>query len=385
MKKNTNLEDLLSKKNEISRLLYSEHVALGHEVLKQKEKNISKENIDIYASFNTEVKSFYELQDSINALDKEHTAIKEKIADAKDSKSSQEKSISSMYVHIGELLFENYVPSMSDVFGKAYTQLCVEDRKIEEAKLKEESRESSESTGFFSRLLKGAVVGASKTQVSILEKKREHTLVHETKLALESKKLESLLEKNILGDDVSAVLNEYHQQIEAMHKIEMEIETLVLNENAVKTALEKAGAALSVQRRISAIDKQIAQKKDEQDEFCSQVGHDFAIRYVSPDGDTLVDFAKETSPRLVDIQKIRKELINITREIEIEKTRQEIETVLIDKDSLQVKKEANMQSIEKLQSDNESLDLSIKEKNEEQQELEKKLAQLEKEGKASKK
>ncbi len=359
---------------------------LGHYVFKKKEKSVSKEILDSYWAFNKEADSFRELQDTIRSLDTEHAEIKVQISELKILQKNLQKEIKSMYLLIGKALFEKYTPVIADVFGKEYTQICVEDRKIAEAKEKEEGyRSDTEKNTVFSKIVNQAKIGATKAQVAAFEQKKEHLFEQGAKSAIDSGKLVQLVKKDFQDIEVKKLLDTFSQKHKDVIALERSLENLSLNDGAIKSSLEKAGVSSSPKKRLQALDRLIEQKRLEQDDFCAKNGHEYASRYVSPDGEVLVEFPKGLDKMLLDIQVHKRQILSLSRLIEIENAKKEIEKVQKEKEYLLKDKDSNIQKIQKLQTNNVNIDTLLVEKNELQNELNKKITILEKEEEKAKK
>ncbi len=387
MRKKQHINELQQNKNECMSSLESIEISVGHHICVKKDKSLEKKVLKTYDNFNQEIEAFHKMQETILSLDSERNELKESIEAKKAIRVDLQKDIQLMYEQIGQALYENYNPSIADVFGKEYTELSVIEHKKEDALLQEESlSETSSSAGFFSRIISHVKTGAIKTHVSTIENKRKSLLVQGAKSTIETGRLSELLGSKKLSDDIEVLYNAFENNQKALHDTELAIDSLSINEKAIKTSLEKMGVSFTVQRRISIIDKQIEEKHSEQDSFCATVGHDYVARYVSPDGDAIADFPKDLEGFLQSIQEHRYTIASLSRKIEIEHKRNEIEAILVDNDALQVKIEDNTKKIEALRLENENMEAIIKEKNKEKSELEKKLTELMKEEeKASKK
>ncbi len=380
MNKRSNIAKIEKSKEEALFFLQKTEASLGQFVLEKKDKTISKDIFDSYASFATEIDSFYALQESIQSLDLEYTAIKKKIFEEKALKDELEKDEHSLYVQMGQSLFEHYTPLIADVFGKVYTSVCVEDRKIAEAKEKESLYlDEKEEKGVISRIVSSAKVGVTKAHIEALVQKRNQLLLNGAKSVIDSGVLAQLVETKKIDSNMELLFETFTATHKELKELEANAERLSLNANAIKSSLEKAGVTTTVQRRLSAIDKVIHQKHSEKDVFCAKVGHEYAFKYVSPDGEILVDFPKGLEEFLLEIQKTRYIIVSLSRQIEIENISVSIEKNETEHKILCEKKEANIQKINKINDENKDIDVKLQENSLHKNDLEKKLSVLKKE------
>ncbi len=374
--------ELQAKKNDALSLLQKEESTIGHTLFTKKDKSLTKENREVYISFNTVIESLEDEKNTIISLDAELSEVKSNIVQLKSTIASKEKEVLPMYAQMGELLIKNYSPLIADIFGKTYTDVCVEDRKIAEVRQKDLVEIDDEiKPGFVSRLFNMARTGVSKTQFSMIEQKRENILSKGTKKALESDTLQALILENKLGDDTKKFYDDYSSFHAELKEIGKNLEERLQDEKTIRSSLENLGALQSTQKRLSAIDKEITTKHSEQDIFCAQIGHDYTSRYVSPDGESLVAFSKGFEEMLHSVQIYRTTILSLSRQIEIENISIRIESLVSESDRLQNKKELNCQKIENLEAENKDFNSQIKEKENEKLELENKRAQLVKEEK----
>ncbi len=375
MSKKSIIEELEKNKNEACDSLHAVEVEVGHYIFKKKDKAISKENVDEYISFNTVIESLHEEKNTIITLDTEVSEARSSILLLKETKAIKEKELFVMQAEMGELLFKNYSPIIADIFGKTYTDVSVEDRKILEANEKGFSK-GEESSGFMSRVLNMARSGVAKTQLSLIEQRRSSLLHKGAKKALESNELKDIILANQLGEDTKKFYEEYVSVQSEINEITENLDNQLQHEKSLRASIEKVSGGLSVQKQLALHDKQIERKYSEQDDFCASIGHDYATRYVSPDGETLAVFPKGFEGFLTNIQDHRYTILSLSRQIEIENTKIAIAELVSENNLLQSKKEDNSQKIESLQVENAGFDATIKEKNKEKIELEKKLDEL---------
>ncbi len=368
-----------NKQEAVSELLNLES-HLGHYIFTKKDKTIDKNLLSEYTHFNAEVDVFRDLQSNIRALDSEQKELKAKITEMKALQINLKKEVKSMYLEIGKALFDKYTPAISDIFGKTYTQICIEQRKISEAKEKEALyRKDDENNGIFSRLVNQAKRGAVKAQVAAFEQKRVQLYEQGAKIFVESGKIPELVKSDFFDKTVRKLLEDFNKKHQDLSAVERNLENLTLNDGAVKSSLEKAGVSSTVKKRLIAIDVLIEQKLLEQDDFCSKHGHDYVSRYVSPDAEILVDLPKGLDKKLLEIQDCKRKVLSITRQIDIENMLQSIEKAQKQQELMEKEKESNMLKISKLESENVSILERIKEKVKEENNLKKRIEELIKE------
>ncbi len=373
-------DELQINKNEALDSLNKLESELGHSLLHKNEKSISKELKGAYVDFESEITSLQELKEKITTLDTERSTIKDDIVALQEKQALIKKDFTSLYLDFGKALFENYTPVFSDAFGSVYTKVCVELNKIEETRAKENTyREEAENVGFFGRVIGQAKASVSKNQVAMHEQKRDILLSQGAKKVLESENAEKLIMVEDVNEDVKSIFEEYNDSYTKYNENVATLEKLALNEHAVQTELEKAGASISVQRRLSAIDNLIQQKHSEQDAFCANVGYDFSSKYISADGEILITFPKASEQLLSSIQSKKHEVISLTRSIEMENIKSLMEKNKKETEALNKTKKSNSEKIEKLQDENAELDGKLKEKGKDLNDLEERLAVLEKE------
>lgn len=309
---------LKKSKKEAQSTLHCLEIEIGHYLLKKPEKSIQKDVLKTYKSFDQDIDAFRATQENINALAEERKNLQMQMTELKSLMSSVKGQLPDVYKLLGESLFSNYTAAYSDFFGSIYTQTAVQDQKIAAEHKKEDAiRDDMDKASFIPRILKHVQAGAAKTQATFDEQKRDSSLIKGAKAAIESGKLVKLSQEKQLDENSENVLNEYLDLQKTLTTHQASFEALALNESGVVTSLAKNGTSGSPQKRIQSIEKEIGQKKVEQDEFSATQGHEYTCRYVSPDGETIVAFPADIVEVLSNIQTQKLLMMSFSRQIEI--------------------------------------------------------------------
>ena len=368
--KNKVIAELERTKAELLSNIYNSEELLGHAVLSKSEEGVIQDEIDSYEEFNTDVENLLNSKEKILQLDSELKAKKEEIETQKELLSTTQKQLPLLYKQLGTALFENYTPVYADAFGQAYTNACIEELKITEAQTKEDNlREEAEKKNFFTKILSHAKVGVTKTQISTLQQKKDTIITQGAKVAGSSGLLETLLQKEQLDAEVKAAFLEFSAVNNEVTDLSTELEKLTTENAGIKKALDAEGVTFTVSKKVSSIDSQIEQKKVEQNEFSAKVGQEYATKYVSADGDKLVDFPKAVEDVLTILKTQKESVVVLNRSIEIEKTKIQIEKVQNEIASCNKTKDSNNEKIERLQTENTDLAKKIEEKQAQEKDL----------------
>lgn len=384
MSEKTTISTLKKGKKEAQSTLHSLEIEIGHYLLKNPEKSMNKGVIKTYESFNTDMDEFRAVQETINTLAEERKDLQMQMVEVRKQITTVKGEFPDVYKTLGKTLFSGYTAAYSECFGSTYTQIAVQEQKIAAEHKKEDTlHDEMDKASFIPRILKQVQAGAVKTQLSVYEQKLTTLLTKGAKAAIEGEKLEKLLEENQLDEDSANALNEYLELQKTVRAHEVEIDTLTLNEGGIKTSLEKIGVTATPVKRIQSIEKEINQKKLDQDEFSATQGHEYSCRYVSPDGEIIAEFPADIASNLSSIQKEKLAMMSFSRQIEI----LGIEKTVVDGEkriqSYSRTISTNTDKVASLQQQNEELESKIKTAKSEQKALHAKKDALEAEEKAA--
>lgn len=384
MSEKTTMSTLKKSKKEVQTILHSLEIEIGHYLLKKPEKSLQKDVLTTYTSFNIDIDGLHATQENILNLVEERKTLQTEIVEQKKLVSTLCAQLPDIHKSLGQSLFLGYTAAYSDCFGSTYTQIAVQDQKIAAERKKESDiRNDLDNASFFPRIIKQVKAGVVKNQVNIYEEKRNELLLQGGKNASESKKLEKLLEESQLDNDSKNILTEYLKLQEIIDINQTTLETLTSTEKAVAADLSKNGANPFAQKRIQNIQKEVEQKKVEQNEFSATQGHEYACRYVSPDGEGIVEFPSDTAKNLSSIQKKRIAIVSLSRRIEILRLSQVIEDSENKSKSYARSVISNKEKITSLEHQNEELASKIKTTKSEQKMLVTKKGVLEDEEKVA--
>ncbi|MFI3258402.1 MAG: hypothetical protein R3Y36_08915 [Spirochaetales bacterium] len=347
------LSDLKKAKKDAQATLYSLEAELAHNVFKSQNKLTDDKFYNTYDSFTQDMHNFRAMQKTINELAEEDKNISGAIKDAKKIIATAKSQLPEIYANLGDALFAGYTVDYIDFFGETYTEVANLQQKINTAEAKENDSDSTQP--FFARLLKHVKRGTAKGQIVLYEQKKKKLLEQGAKNALESGKAEKLFNDKELDSNSTTVFATYLEVKKNLAHYEEVSEKLVLEEESIKASLEKNGVTASPHRQIQQLDRQIKQKELEQNEFCATQGHQYACRYISPDGEIIVEFPEEVKIFLAGIQTQRLAIISLSRQIEILMLEEDIEKAKKHIESYNNEVVANNEKIEALQRKNEEL------------------------------
>lgn len=173
---------------------------------------------------------------------------------------------------------------------------------------------------FMNRLLTQVQCTARNKAVSQMEKKLAQLYVKCGKSIFDSGVLAEPFDGGQLPDLVADACAGCSELKSKEGQLQGQIDACLQRLEENKQALEEKGVASdNPDKRVKAINKEVDQELQRQRDLCQACGHDFAAKYVDPDGELLEPYPHDDdiTPRLQQIARIRQDKVVCNRKIQI--------------------------------------------------------------------
>lgn len=243
-----------------------------------------------------------------------------------DSLRQQMDSLSSNWTPLFEMLGSAIADSPNAIYDKefdAFRESIAEMRhKDKEARVALDNlKDQMANQSFMNRLLTQVQYTARNKAVSQLEKKLAQLYGKCGKAIFESGVLVAPFEEGRLPEIVSEACSPCNELQVRANQLQEQMDNCQhhLEENR-QALVDKGVVSDNPDKRIKAINQDIDQEIQKQNDLCQACGHDFSAKYIDPEGEFLGEYAggrEEISARLQQIAGLKRDKVICGRKIQI--------------------------------------------------------------------
>ncbi len=374
--------ELQKRLEQIQKDIFSSEAAIGRALLTSAENGIDAAVLAEYTEYEHLKDSLRSDIDSIREIVAKSVAIRKESEAFKKQAAELNSEWNPLYEKLGCALSD----AIDSRYGAAFEQYRIavaEQRKKEqEARTALETlRQQMETQSFMNRLLTQVQYTARNSAFVQLQKRLAQLYVKSALAVFESGVLEPLYAEGTLSAEVSAAYAPCADLKRRINQLSADAADCENRFQKNEQLLAGKGASGNGERRIENITREIEQLNGKQYALAQKTGHEFAGKYVTPDGEILVPYddvsGKDVQSHLDKIAVNRAEAVSCNRKMEIISLTAKIDSAGKRIELLQRNIGENELKIHRLTEENASLQQSIVSQSEERDLLVAKRSELE--------